>query len=45
MARFPEIDRAQWFSLDEARQKILSGQRVFIDRLEQLLASDEANGD
>jgi predicted NUDIX family NTP pyrophosphohydrolase len=44
MARFPEIDRAQWFSLGEARQKILPGQRAFIDRLEQLLASDEANG-
>jgi len=45
MARFPEIDRAQWFSLDEARRKILPGQRGFIDRLEQRLASDEANGD
>ena len=30
---FPEIDRAQWFSRGEARQKILSGQREFIDRL------------
>jgi predicted NUDIX family NTP pyrophosphohydrolase len=39
MARFPEIDRVEWFSLDEARQKILPGQRAFIDRLEQLLAS------
>jgi len=38
-ARFPEIDRVQWFSLDDARQKILPGQRAFIDRLEQLLAS------
>jgi predicted NUDIX family NTP pyrophosphohydrolase len=45
-ARFPEVDRAQWFSLDEARQKILPGQRGFIDRLVQMLASDApgANG-
>jgi predicted NUDIX family NTP pyrophosphohydrolase len=35
---FPEVDRAGWFSPDEARQKILSGQRPFIDRLEQLLS-------
>src|ERR1700704_6243517 len=38
-ARFPEVDRAQWFSLDEAREKILTGQRGFIDRLRELLAS------
>jgi predicted NUDIX family NTP pyrophosphohydrolase len=30
---FPEIDRAQWFSPGDARQKILSGQRYFITRL------------
>jgi predicted NUDIX family NTP pyrophosphohydrolase len=45
MARFPEIDRAQWFSLDEARRKIQPGQRGFIDRLEQLLASGETKGE
>jgi predicted NUDIX family NTP pyrophosphohydrolase len=33
MQSFPEVDRAAWFDLDEARQKILSGQRAFIDRL------------
>jgi predicted NUDIX family NTP pyrophosphohydrolase len=37
--RFPEVDRAQWFSIDEARRKILPGQREFIDRLLQLLAA------
>jgi predicted NUDIX family NTP pyrophosphohydrolase len=37
-ARFPEVDRAQWFSIDEARQKILRGQCVLIDRLARLLA-------
>jgi predicted NUDIX family NTP pyrophosphohydrolase len=30
---YPEVDRAAWFSPDEAREKILAGQRPFIDRL------------
>lgn len=30
---FPEVDRAQWFTVEEARHKILPGQRPFIDRL------------
>jgi predicted NUDIX family NTP pyrophosphohydrolase len=30
---FPEIDRAGWFTLAEAREKILDGQRPFLDRL------------
>jgi len=30
---FPEVDRAQWFSLAQAREKILPGQREFLDRL------------
>jgi predicted NUDIX family NTP pyrophosphohydrolase len=41
MRSFPEADRAAWFSPDEARRKILAGQRPFIDRLEQLLADGE----
>ena len=35
---FPEVDRAAWFSLEEARQKINARQRPFIDRLEELCA-------
>jgi predicted NUDIX family NTP pyrophosphohydrolase len=35
---FPEIDRAAWFSLEEARRRILKGQAGFIDELERLLA-------
>ncbi|MBP6015669.1 MAG: NUDIX domain-containing protein [Candidatus Promineofilum sp.] len=31
--RYPEVDRAGWFSVDEARIKILPGQAAFIDRL------------
>ena len=36
---FPEVDRAEWFSPAAARDKILAGQRPFIDRLEQFLAN------
>ena len=36
---FPEVDRAGWFGLDEARRKILRGQLGFLDRLDELLAS------
>jgi predicted NUDIX family NTP pyrophosphohydrolase len=31
--KIPEVDRAAWFSMDEARQKILPSQLPFIDRL------------
>ena len=30
----PEIDRAEWFALPIAHQKIVLGQRAFLDRLE-----------
>ena len=30
---FPEIDRAGWFNLAEARAKMLDGQRPFLERL------------
>jgi predicted NUDIX family NTP pyrophosphohydrolase len=36
---FPEVDRAGWFGLEEARRKILRGQLGFLDRLEERLAS------
>jgi predicted NUDIX family NTP pyrophosphohydrolase len=37
----PEIDRAAWFALALARQKIIAGQRPFLDRLEQLRTADD----
>ena len=37
-AAFPEVDRAAWFSAEEAREKILSSQRPFIARLEERIA-------
>jgi predicted NUDIX family NTP pyrophosphohydrolase len=36
--RFPEIDRVEWFGLDEARRRIKSTQAPLIDRLEAALA-------
>ena len=38
MQEFPEIDRAAWFGLDEARSKLLKGQVPFLDRLLEHLA-------
>jgi predicted NUDIX family NTP pyrophosphohydrolase len=37
---FPEADRAGWFSLERAREKIIRGQTGFIDELERLLANN-----
>jgi predicted NUDIX family NTP pyrophosphohydrolase len=34
---FPEVDRAGWFDLPTAREKILTGQRNLLDQLERLL--------
>jgi predicted NUDIX family NTP pyrophosphohydrolase len=33
MQSFPEVDRAEWFDLEAARTKILSGQVELLDRL------------
>jgi predicted NUDIX family NTP pyrophosphohydrolase len=35
---FAEIDRAEWFAPDAAREKILASQREFIDRLVEMVA-------
>jgi len=32
-AAFPEVDRAAWFGLDEAREKLVTAQRRFLDDL------------
>ena len=34
---FPEVDRAGWFSVAEARNKLLRGQVGFLDQLGELL--------
>ena len=38
---FPEIDRASWFGIAEARLKILKGQAVFLDQLLETLGRAE----
>lgn len=38
---FPELDRAAWFDLTQARAKILKGQVVFLDRLLQALEAGD----
>lgn len=35
--QFPEVDRAEWFSIDEARGRLHRGQDVFLERLEAYL--------
>jgi predicted NUDIX family NTP pyrophosphohydrolase len=35
---FPEVDRAEWFSLDEARRRINTAQAELIDTLERAVA-------
>ena len=35
---FPEIDRVEWFELDEARRRLKAAQVPFLDRLESALA-------
>jgi predicted NUDIX family NTP pyrophosphohydrolase len=42
---FPEVDRAAWFSLDEARAKILKGQAPFLDDLERVTGRCAPPGD
>lgn len=37
LREFPEVDRAAWFSLAEARRKILKGQVPLLDDLEKML--------
>ena len=36
----PEVDRAEWFGLDAAREKINAGQVPLLDRLQELLGSN-----
>ena len=38
---FPELDRASWFGIAEARLKILKGQAVFLDYLLETLGRAE----
>ena len=44
MQSFPEIDRAAWFTLEEARRKIVKGQRPILDDFTARLASGPGHG-
>ena len=44
-AEFPEVDRAGWFSLDEAVKKVTKGQRPIIAALAEKLGATPAKGD
>jgi predicted NUDIX family NTP pyrophosphohydrolase len=35
---FPEVDRGGWFTIAEARERLLSGQRPFLDDLVELMS-------
>lgn len=39
-AEFPEVDRAEWFSIKEAKRKLLKGHVGFIDELCEILEYD-----
>ena|ERR1700754_954649 len=39
MQEFPEVDRAEWFSLSAARERINPAQAAFLDRLERRFES------
>ena len=41
---FPEVDRAGWFGLDEARRKIMPGQAPLLDELARVLEKRSRDG-
>jgi predicted NUDIX family NTP pyrophosphohydrolase len=44
MREFPEVDRAAWFTVDQARERINPGQVPLLERLEQALGQDSRTG-
>jgi predicted NUDIX family NTP pyrophosphohydrolase len=41
---FPEVDRAEWCSPDEARRKLIPAQATFVDRLLERLSAQDRRG-
>jgi predicted NUDIX family NTP pyrophosphohydrolase len=39
---FPEVDRAEWFAMDIAKEKILKGQVSLLEELTQVVGKDLA---
>jgi predicted NUDIX family NTP pyrophosphohydrolase len=42
MQEFPEVDRAAWFTLPEAQERIHLAQREFLDRLAKIVGTAQA---
>jgi predicted NUDIX family NTP pyrophosphohydrolase len=40
----PEVDRGDWFTFTEAKERILKGQQPFLERLQSVLASTPMEG-
>jgi predicted NUDIX family NTP pyrophosphohydrolase len=39
--QFPEVDRAEWFTVEEARKRIIGGQIGLLDQLTSALEPDK----
>ena len=39
LQRFPEVDRAAWFELDAAREKLVAGQVPFLEVLLEMVGA------
>jgi len=44
ISEFPEVDRAEWFGLDEARVKMLPGQLPLLERLAEAVGGRTGTG-
>ncbi len=44
LIEIPEVDRGAWFSIAEAKERILKSQAPFLDRLSHLLSPGETPG-
>lgn len=42
---YPELDRVAWVSPEQARARLVTAQRQFLDRLDALLAAQDGTGD
>jgi predicted NUDIX family NTP pyrophosphohydrolase len=45
MATYPEVDRAAWFSLEEAEHKIIAGQKPLLESLRERFGEGDAARD
>ncbi len=45
MRQFPEVDRAGWFGVEEAREKLNPAQVAFVERLAQAYEGDSASSE